>query len=88
MAELEVRLPSLVEDSGDEEAAGKTTVSFVFPEEGDFVEKDADLIEMVTDKATFVLPAPERGRVKRIAVQEDDPVKAGDLLCILELADK
>lgn len=86
MAQVEVRLPDLAEASGDDEAGETATVSFVYCEAGDEVSEGDDLVEMVTDKASFTVPAPGSGTVKRVLVEEDRKVKTGDLLCILESA--
>lgn len=86
MADFKVELPSLVETSGDEDAGDNATVSFVYFDEGDDVKEGDDLIEMVTDKATFNVPCPKNGTIKSFAVQEDDDVKVGDLICVIETA--
>jgi len=80
MADYTVTLPSLGEDAGD-----SAKVSFNYFDEGDSVEEGDDLIEMVTDKATFNVPCPKSGTIKAILVAEDDEVKVGDPLCILDI---
>jgi pyruvate dehydrogenase E2 component (dihydrolipoamide acetyltransferase) len=85
MAEHQVKLPSLKETSGDEDAGDEATVSFVYVSEGDGVDEGDDLVEMVTDKSTFDVPSPKSGTVKSIAVEEDQDVKVGDLLLTLEV---
>jgi pyruvate/2-oxoglutarate dehydrogenase complex dihydrolipoamide acyltransferase (E2) component len=87
MADYEVKLPSLAETSGDDEAGDVATVSFVYVDEGDTVEKDQDLIEMVTDKATFNVPSPKAGTVTSVACEEDQELSVGDLVCVLEVAE-
>ena len=64
-------LPELGE--GIEEA----TVSFWMCEKWDDVNKGDDVIEMLTDKATFNVPAPVSGVLKDILVKEGDVVKVG-----------
>jgi len=64
-------LPELGE--GIEEA----TVSFWMCEEGDNTNKGDDVIEMLTDKATFNVPAPVSGVLKDVLVKEGDIVKVG-----------
>ena len=81
MADVEVRLPDLGED-GPEEA----TVSFFMVGEGDEVKKDADLAELLTDKATFNVVSPANGKVKQILVEEEQRVKVGQVLAIIEVA--
>ncbi len=83
--ELEVKLPSLKETSGDPEAGDDATVSFFYKNEGDEVDKDESLVEMATDKATFDVPSPAAGVVKKILKDEDDVVEVGETLAILEV---
>lgn len=80
MSEFTVTLPSLGEDAGDTAA-----VSFAYFGPGDAVKEGDDLIEMVTDKATFNVPCPKTGKVKKMLVAEDDNVKVGDPICVLEI---
>ncbi len=82
MAEFTVTLPSLGDDAGDE-----AKVSFTYFDEGDSVTSDDDIIEMVTDKATFNVPCPKSGKIVKMLVTEDDSLKVGDPICILEIAD-
>jgi pyruvate dehydrogenase E2 component (dihydrolipoamide acetyltransferase) len=70
----------LGDDAGD-----VAKVSFTYFDEGDEVEEGEDLIEMVTDKATFNVPCPQTGAVRKMLVSEDDEVKVGDAICILEV---
>lgn len=79
MAEFTANLPSLGDDAGDE-----AKVSFTYFDEGDEVTSDDDLIEMVTDKATFNVPCPKNGTIKKMLVVEDDTVKVGEPICIIE----
>lgn len=79
MATNIVNLPSLGDDAGD-----GATVSFVYVNPGDAIEKDGDLVEMVTDKATFNVPSPFTGKIVKMLVAEGDSVKVGDPLCEME----
>ena len=81
MTEYTVTLPSLGDDAGD-----SARVSFVYVSEGDKIEKDADLIEMLTDKATFNVPSPVAGALKKMLVTEDDTVHVGEAICLLDIA--
>jgi len=85
MAEFEVLLPSLVEQSGDPNAGEFAKVSFVYVAVGQKILEGEDLIEMVTDKAAFNVPSPRTGVVKSIFVEEDQKVNTGDRLVILEV---
>ncbi len=80
MAEYTVTLPSLGDDAGD-----SAKVSFTYVEEGDAVNEEDDLIEMVTDKATFNVPSPKTGVIKKMVVSEDDEVKVGEPICVMEI---
>ena len=80
MANTEVKLPSLGDDAGEEAA-----VSVIFKEVGDEIAEGDDLAEMITEKATFTVPSPVSGRVVSIAVAEDDVVKVGDLIAVVDV---
>ncbi len=80
MADVEVKLPPLGDDAPDE-----ATLSFFFVAEGDSVKEGDDFCEMVTDKATFNVPSPVTGKVKKHCVKEDDVVKVGGALAIVEV---
>ncbi|TWT85466.1 Dihydrolipoyllysine-residue acetyltransferase component of pyruvate dehydrogenase complex [Posidoniimonas polymericola] len=67
----EIKLPALGEniDSGD--------VLSILVSEGDSVDKDQDLLEIETDKATMPVPSPEAGKITKILVSEGDTVEVG-----------
>lgn len=50
----------------------------------ELVEGD-DLLEVETEKTTFVIPAPVSGRLSKIAVPEKTPVTTGKVLGEIEL---
>ena len=81
MPNFTVTLPSLGDDAGD-----KATVSVFFKEVGDDIKEGDDLVEMVTDKATFTVPSPVTGKVVSLVVGEDDVVKVGQGIAIVEVA--
>lgn len=78
--QYEVTLPSLGDDL-DEIAR----VSLWLADEGDIVNENDDLVEMVTDKAAFTVPSPKSGTLVAKLVDEEDEVKVGDVICILEI---
>ncbi len=80
MASYIANLPSLGDDAGDE-----ATVSFVYVNAGDAVEEEADLVEMVTDKATFNVPSPKKGTIVKMLVEEGDTVKVGSPICEMDV---
>jgi len=75
-------MPPLGEDAGDE-----CTVSFWHVDVGDEIEKDGPLVEMATDKATFDVPSTAVGKVTEILFQEDEIVKVGDKIAVIETAE-
>jgi pyruvate/2-oxoglutarate dehydrogenase complex dihydrolipoamide acyltransferase (E2) component len=76
MADLEVKLPSLGEEAGNE-----ARVSFWYVDVGEDIEEGDDLVQMLTDKATFDVPSPVTGRVSALLAEEDQQVKVGETLC-------
>ncbi len=78
----EVTLPALGEE-GDEVQEG--TVSVWLVEVGETVEEGDDLVEIVTDKAAFVVPSPKSGIVEEKLVSEGERVEVGETLCVLEI---
>lgn len=75
---MDVKLPFLAE------GVDSCTVSFWHVAVGDHVEKDDDLVEMLTSKASFNVPSPVSGMVARILVSEGDEVAVGDTICVIE----
>ncbi|HQP10929.1 MAG TPA: lipoyl domain-containing protein [Candidatus Omnitrophota bacterium] len=51
---------------------------------GDRVAKDDDLVELVTDKATFNVPAEVPGIVQEICAHEGQEVGLGQVLAVLK----
>ena len=82
MAEVPVSLPNL-----GAEAGGAATVTLWHKAVGDAVARDADLVEVTYDKATFYVPAPVAGTLKKILAPEDATVPVGAALAVIETAD-
>ena len=78
----DVIMPSLGEDAGDE-----CTVSFWHVDVDEEIAQDEPLVEMATDKATFDVPSPLTGKIVEVLVQEDDVVKVGDKIAVIETAE-
>lgn len=55
--------------------------------EGEFIARDALLVEIETDKVVLEVPAPVNGILKEILVQEGDIVESGQLIAKLEEAE-
>lgn len=82
---IEVVLPSL----GDEDDAVQGgRVSELMAAVGDTLKKDDDLMELITDKAAFVLPSPAHGVLHEWRVSEGDVVKVGQVLCLLQVIEE
>ncbi|MBO0778089.1 MAG: 2-oxo acid dehydrogenase subunit E2 [Ktedonobacteraceae bacterium] len=79
---IPVKMPRL----GESVAEG--TIGAWLKNEGDYVEKDESLAEIITDKINAELPSPVAGRIARILVQSDETVAVGtDIVLIEESAD-
>ena len=79
MAEHILTVPDLGETAGTE-----ATVSFWHCKEGQVVNADDDIVEMTYDKATFYVPSPVTGVVKKILAAENTTVPIGAKLVIIE----
>jgi len=66
------------------EGIEKATVSYWYHKEGDKVNEKEDLVEMVTDKATFNVPCPCSGTLKKILFNEGDVVSVSQALAVIE----
>src|SRR5438477_9530735 len=70
------------------ESVAEGTVGSWLKNEGDWVEKDESLAEIITDKINAELPSPVAGRLAKILVQPDQTVAVGaDIALIEESAD-
>ena len=74
----EVRLPELAE------GVDKAVVSFWHKDTGEAVSKGEDLVEMLTDKATFNVPAPVSGKLSSKKAEEGQEIKVGDVMAYIE----
>lgn len=74
----DVVLPSLAE------GVEKANISYWHHKKGDKINEGEDLVELVTDKATFNLPSPKSGLLKDVLVNEGDEVKVGQILARIE----
>jgi pyruvate/2-oxoglutarate dehydrogenase complex dihydrolipoamide acyltransferase (E2) component len=71
-----------VPELGD--AVTKATVACWHYKTGDYVEKDTDLVELVTDKAVFFVPVPVSGKVHEILAVEGQDVVIGGVLARIQ----
>lgn len=74
----EVKVP----DMGD--AVTSATISMWHYSVGDLVKHDDDLVELVTDKATFNVPCGATGKVSKLMFNEGDTVSSGDVIAVIE----
>jgi 2-oxoglutarate dehydrogenase E2 component (dihydrolipoamide succinyltransferase) len=74
---LEMKVPSPGESISEVEIAQWLV------EDGDYVEKDQEIAEVDSDKATLALPAEESGTIKLVA-EEGDTVEVGQVVCIID----
>lgn len=74
----EIKLPPI------SEGVEKASVVYWHRSIGDSVKEGEDLVELVTDKATFNLPSPSSGVLKEVIVVEGENVKVGQVLGRLE----
>ena len=75
---MEIRLPEL---SG---ARDDIIITAWHVKETDHVDEGEDILEVVTDKATFDVPSPCCGKVLRILKKEGDRTSAGDAVAEIE----
>jgi pyruvate/2-oxoglutarate dehydrogenase complex dihydrolipoamide acyltransferase (E2) component len=66
------------------EGVDKANISYWHRAVGDAVKEGEDLVELVTDKATFNMPAPHGGILKEILVAEGSEAKVGEAIAIIE----
>lgn len=70
------------------ESVAEGTVGTWLKNEGDWVERDESLAEIITDKINAELPSPVAGRLAKILVKTDETVAVGvDIALIEENAD-
>ncbi len=73
----EVFLPELGE------GIKKATVACWHVKPGEMVTLDEDLVEVVTDKASFCIPAPKTGRLQNILIAAGEEATIGEVLGII-----
>ncbi|MPQ47315.1 2-oxoglutarate dehydrogenase complex dihydrolipoyllysine-residue succinyltransferase [Marinifilum sp. N1E240] len=77
MQMIEIKIPSPGESISEVEIASW------FVADGDIVEKDQDIAEIESDKATLTLVADEGGKIQILA-QEGDTVEVGSVACKID----
>ena len=82
MSESKSLIKIILPELGD--GITKATVAFWHYKVGDRVHKDDDIVELVTDKATFNVSSEGSGILKEILIQEGCEAKIGENLGIIE----
>jgi len=75
---MDIKVPELAE------GVNEATITLWHVKEGGKIKKDQDIVEMATDKATFNMPSPAAGILKKIIKQEGDTVKVGETIAIID----
>lgn len=78
---IEIRIPSPGESITEVEIANW------FVEDGDFVERDQEIAEIESDKATLTLSAEESGKIK-IIVKAETTIEVGAIACTIDSEQK
>ena len=77
MAKIEMKVPS------PGESITEVQISRWLKKDGDYVEKDEELCEVDSDKATLTLNAETSGAIKILA-KEGDTIKVGSVVCTID----
>ena len=75
---VKISLPELAE------GVDKAVVSFWHKDIGEAISEGDDLVEMLTDKATFNVPAPVSGKLSTKSAEEGQEIKVGDIIGYIE----
>ncbi|MFM2017666.1 MAG: hypothetical protein RL007_1322 [Bacteroidota bacterium] len=81
MATIELKIPS------PGESITEVTISKWLVNSGDVVEKDQELAEIESDKATLTINAEDAGKIEVLA-KDGDVVKVGDVVCRIDTSVK
>ncbi|MFA5060436.1 MAG: lipoyl domain-containing protein [Candidatus Omnitrophota bacterium] len=74
----EVKVPDLGEE------IKKVTIASWLCKSGDHVKSGDDLVELVTDKASFAIDAPASGVIHKILLKEGSEASIGDVLALIQ----
>src|SRR5437667_8590542 len=66
------------------ESVAEGTIGSWLKNEGDWVERDESLAEVITDKINAELPSPVAGRLTKILVKADETVAVGTDIALIE----
>lgn len=75
---IEIKVPTLPESVTD------ATIAKWYKKEGDFIDRDENLVDLETDKVMLEVPAIKAGIIKQIKVAEGSTVTADTVLAIID----
>ncbi len=78
MAQVELIMPKMGE------SVAEATIIKWLKEEGDTIELEESVLEIATDKVDSEVPSPSEGVLKKKLFNEDDVVKVGEAIAIIE----
>ncbi|GAB5406639.1 MAG: 2-oxoglutarate dehydrogenase complex dihydrolipoyllysine-residue succinyltransferase [Aureliella sp.] len=78
---LEVKVPSVGE------SISEVQIGQWLKQEGEWVDRDENIVDLETEKASVQVPAPESGYLRNIQKQVEEFAAVGDVLCSIEQAD-
>src|SRR3954471_8561571 len=81
MAIVEMKVPS------PGESITEVVIARWLKKDGDYVEKDEEVAEIDSDKATLTINAEDAGAIKLLAA-EGDTVKVGQVICSIDTSVK
>ena len=81
--DLNVELPDLGDGNGD-----RGVIAEWHFEEGERVEKGEILLDVLAEMATITVPSPCCGRLIARTVEEDDTVRTGEIVAVIETDDE
>ena len=74
----EIKLPEL------SRGVSRATISYWHKKMGEKVSEGEDIVELVTDKATFNMPSPASGTICEIRVDEGVQAAVGDTIAVID----
>lgn len=77
MAQIEVILPKMGE------SVAEATITKWLKAVGDTIESEESIVEIATDKVDSEIPAPQKGIISKILVQEGEIAKVGQVIALI-----
>ncbi len=65
------------------EGVDSANISYWFKGPGDSVKEGEELVELVTEKATFSMPSPAAGKIIELLAGEGESVKVGQIIAAI-----